>query len=56
MLWQTHPKDAEKFLAQAQHEVKHRYQYYQQLAELDWTDSNVVAAVKANFKRKAEEI
>ncbi len=56
MLWQTHPEDAEKYLAQAQRDVKHRYHYYQQLAELDWTDSNSVAAVKANFKNKAKEV
>ena len=40
MLWQTHPEDAERFLAQAQHDVTHRYHYYQQLAGLDWSDSD----------------
>jgi pyruvate-ferredoxin/flavodoxin oxidoreductase len=56
MLWQTHPDNAEKFLAQAQRDVNHRYHYYQQLAELDWSDSISVAAVKANFKHAAKEI
>lgn len=50
MLWQTHPDDAERFLAQAQRDVNHRYHYYQQLAELDWSDSARVAAVKATSK------
>jgi pyruvate-ferredoxin/flavodoxin oxidoreductase len=36
MLWRTHPEDAEKFLAQSQREVLHRYHYYQQLASLEW--------------------
>jgi len=50
MLWQTHPEDAERFLAQAQQEVKQRYHYYQQLAELDWSDNTSVSAVKAQMK------
>jgi len=56
MLWQTHPEDAEKYLVQAQRDVTHRYHYYQQLAELDWSDSMSVAAFKAKNKHKAEEI
>ena len=51
MLWHTHPDDAERFLAQAQKDVNHRYHYYQQLAELDWSDSASVAAVKATNKQ-----
>ena len=47
MLWHTHPDAAEDFLSQAQHEVNHRFNYYQQLAELDWSDAISVAAVKA---------
>ena len=47
MLWHTHPEAAENFLTQAQHEVNHRFKYYQQLAELDWGDATSVAAVKA---------
>jgi pyruvate-ferredoxin/flavodoxin oxidoreductase len=55
MLWQTHPEDAERFLQQAQQEVKHRYQYYKQLSELDWGDHTSVAAVKAQLKADAKE-
>jgi pyruvate-ferredoxin/flavodoxin oxidoreductase len=55
MLWQTHPEDAERFLQQAQQEVKHRYQYYKQLSELDWGDHTSVAAVKAQLKVDAKE-
>ncbi len=55
MLWRTHPEDAEKYLAQAQRDVNHRYHYYQQLAELDWSDRASAATVKANFKPTAEE-
>ena len=38
MLWQTHPEAAEAFLEQAQREVRERYHYYRQLAELDWSE------------------
>jgi len=38
MLWRTHPEDAEKFLAQSQQEVLHRYHYYEQLASLEWPE------------------
>ncbi len=55
MLWQTHPEDAEKYLAQAQQDVNHRYHYYQQLAELDWSDSTRVTATKASFKLASKE-
>jgi pyruvate-ferredoxin/flavodoxin oxidoreductase len=50
MLWQTHPDAAEAFLAQAQKDVKHRYHYYKQLSELDWTENTSVSAVKAKLK------
>jgi pyruvate-ferredoxin/flavodoxin oxidoreductase len=49
MLWHTHPKDAERFLQQAQKDVTHRYHYYQQLAGLDWNDTVSVAATKAKL-------
>lgn len=39
MLWKTHPEQAEKSLALAQKEVTHRYHYYKQLSELDWSES-----------------
>ncbi len=56
MLWHTHPDAAEDFLTQAQHEVNHRFKYYQQLAELDWSDAISVAAVKAGAStQKVEE-
>ncbi|MBK8815355.1 MAG: pyruvate:ferredoxin (flavodoxin) oxidoreductase [Methylococcaceae bacterium] len=50
MLWQTHPEDAERFLEQAQQEVKNRYHYYKQLSELEWSDATRVSAVKAQLK------
>ena len=55
MLWHTHPQDAEKFLAQAQQEVTHRYHYYKQLSELDWNDSVSVAATKAKLATQTTE-
>jgi len=54
MLWQTHPQDAERFLQQAQQEVRHRYQYYKQLSEIDWSEHTSVAAVKAQLKTEKE--
>jgi len=50
MLWQSQPEAAEAFLAQAQKDVKHRYRYYKQLSELDWTENTSVSAVKAQVK------
>jgi pyruvate-ferredoxin/flavodoxin oxidoreductase len=50
MLWQSHPEDAEKFLAQAQQDVKNRYHYYKQLSELDWNENTSVSAIKAQIK------
>ncbi|MDO9269558.1 MAG: pyruvate:ferredoxin (flavodoxin) oxidoreductase [Methylobacter sp.] len=50
MLWQTHPEDAERFLAQAQQDVKNRYHYYKQLSELAWNETTSVSAVKAQLK------
>jgi len=50
MLWQTHPEDAERFLEQAQQDVKNRYHYYKQLSELAWSESTSVSAVKAQLK------
>ncbi len=51
MLWHTHPEDAERFLAEAQREVQHRYHYYKQLSELEWDDTVSVAAVKAKLNQ-----
>ena len=50
MLWQTHPEQAERFLAQAQQDVKQRYYFYKQLAELAWDESTSVSALKAQLK------
>jgi pyruvate-ferredoxin/flavodoxin oxidoreductase len=50
MLWQSHPEDAERFLAQAQKDVKNRYHYYKQLSELDWNETTSVSAIKAQIK------
>ena len=47
MLWRTHPEDAERFLAAAQREVDHRWHYYEQLAQLDFSEPTSVSAVKA---------
>jgi len=49
MLWQTHPEAAERFLEQAQQDVKNRYHYYRQLSELEWNDNTRVSAVKAQL-------
>jgi len=38
MLWHTHPQRAQALLAQAQREVRERYERYQQLAALDWDE------------------
>lgn len=54
MLWQTHPEAAEQFLAQAQQAVKNRFRYYQQLASLDWSQTNSVAAAKAQILTATE--
>ncbi|MGM0680185.1 MAG: pyruvate:ferredoxin (flavodoxin) oxidoreductase, partial [Pseudomonadota bacterium] len=51
MLWHTHPEEAERFLAEAQQEVQHRYHYYKQLSELEWDQANRVSAVKARLKQ-----
>ncbi len=42
MLWRTHPQLAEKYLAQSQQEVLHRYHYYEQLASLPWDENGDV--------------
>jgi len=49
MLWQSHPDDAEAFLAQAQQDVKNRYRYYKQLSELEWSEATSVSALKAQL-------
>ena len=52
MLWQTHPDEAEQFLAQAQQDVKNRYHFYKQLADLEWRDTTSVSALKIQLKQE----
>ena len=47
MLWHTHPEVAEALVEEEQRFVTHRYNYYRQLSELDWSDGDEVAQVKA---------
>ncbi len=53
-LWQTHPEAAERFLAQAQQDVKNRYAYYKQLSELEWTANTSMSSVQAQLKNDTE--
>jgi len=50
MLWHTYPEQAEQFLQQAQDEVNHRYHYYKQLSELDWSEDEDVSAPADNVE------
>ncbi len=50
MLWQTHPEAAERFLAQAQQDVKNRYRYYKQLSELEWNEATDISEAKVQLK------
>jgi pyruvate-ferredoxin/flavodoxin oxidoreductase len=56
MLWRSHPEDAERYLAQAQQEVDHRYRHYQQLAELSWENepAPAQAGLTGTLKSKPE--
>ncbi len=47
MLWHTHPEVAEALVKQEQEFVNHRYSYYKQLSELDWSDGEQLAQAKA---------
>jgi pyruvate-ferredoxin/flavodoxin oxidoreductase len=55
MLWRTHPEEAEKFLAQSQQEVRHRYHYYQQLASLPWNEEGDVEPPHRKLKAAVEK-
>jgi len=55
MLWRTHPEEAEKFLAQSQQEVLHRYHYYEQLASLPWDEKGDVEPPHRKLKAAVEE-
>jgi pyruvate-ferredoxin/flavodoxin oxidoreductase len=50
MLWHSHPDVAEALVKEEQNFVNHRYHYYQQLSQLDWSDRHEVAQVKAAAK------
>lgn len=50
MLWHTHPDVAEALVAQEQESVTHRYNFYKQLSQLDWSDTEQVAQTKASAK------
>ncbi|MEH6590991.1 MAG: pyruvate:ferredoxin (flavodoxin) oxidoreductase [Halioglobus sp.] len=50
MLWHTHPEIAERLVVQEQDNVNHRYSFYKQLSELDWSDSQQVAQAKARTR------
>ena len=55
MLWRTHPEEAEKFLAQSQQEVLHRYHYYEQLASLPWDEKGDVEPPHRKLKAAVEK-
>ncbi len=55
MLWQSDPEAAERFLQQAQQDVKNRYRYYRQLAELDWSAAVSVVEQKAKLAGQTAE-
>ena len=55
MLWHSHPEDAEKFLAQAQQEVDHRYHYYKQLSELAWDTQTTLKSARAKLVEHQEQ-
>jgi len=50
MLWHSHPEDAERLAEEEQRFVNHRYSLYRQLSQLDWSDGEEVAQVKAAAK------
>jgi pyruvate-ferredoxin/flavodoxin oxidoreductase len=53
MLWHTHPEVAEELAATEQRNVNHRYNFYRQLAALDWSDSEQLADIKARARTTA---
>jgi pyruvate-ferredoxin/flavodoxin oxidoreductase len=55
MLWHTHPEVAEELAATEQKNVKHRYNFYRQLAKLDWSDNEQLAELKARARTTAGE-
>ena len=53
MLWHTHPEIAEALVEEEQRFVNHRYHFYKQLSELDWSDQDAVAEAKARRAKPA---
>jgi pyruvate-ferredoxin/flavodoxin oxidoreductase len=53
MLWHTHPEVADRLAAEEQRFVNQRYHFYEQLSQLDWSDGEEVARVKAQATRAA---
>jgi pyruvate-ferredoxin/flavodoxin oxidoreductase len=51
MLWHTHPEVAERLVEEEQHFVNHRYHFYKQLSELDWSDGEQVAEARAAVRK-----
>ena len=47
MLWHSHPDVAEALVEEEQRFVNHRYSIYRQLSQLDWSDGEQVAQVRA---------
>ncbi len=47
MLWHSHPEVAEALVEEEQRFVNHRYSIYRQLSQLDWSDGEQVAQVRA---------
>jgi pyruvate-ferredoxin/flavodoxin oxidoreductase len=47
MLWHSHPDVAEALVEEEQRFVNHRYSIYRQLSQLDWSDGEQVAEVRA---------
>jgi pyruvate-ferredoxin/flavodoxin oxidoreductase len=56
MLWHTHPEVAEALVEEEQRFVNHRYHYYQQLSELDWSDGEQVAKARAEAKQSQSAV
>ena len=50
MLWHSHPEAAQRLVEEEQRFVNHRYSLYKQLSQLDWSDGDEVAQVKAAGK------
>jgi len=54
MLWRTHPETAEQLLEQSQQDVLRRYQYYEQLANLPWGDTDAIQSLRHKFSAETK--